>query len=325
MSWRLTLVLAAASGISNALRPHEKLDDTAMAYALQLVRDRPGVVIDVGANNGKQSMMALLARRRVFAIECLSSAYTDLLHIFRNVSADNITIVHACAGRKLELSVLNLADDSSSLFQHNVGMGREAEKHMLVMQRESRSTESALVLPLDLLFRTETVVLVKVDTQGAEESVLGGMQRILQQRPVVMYEETNRFIRAAGSSYTDVMVLLQPLGYTCKSFCDKWCSKVNALALCAIDAPFALIAHVRAPTGKRQGLQRPGYIMSTQTVVKWPASLHTRLDRCLVHLVCRSARRSVGLTLTTHGSVFAAFRILASYARPCLALGCNFV
>ena len=230
MSWRLTLVLAAASGISNALRPHERLDDKAMAYALQLVRDRPGVVIDVGANNGKQSMMAVLARRRVFAIECLSSAYTDLLRIFRNVSADNVTIVHACAGRKLELSVLNLADDSSSLFQHNIGMGREAEKHTLVMQRESRSTEAALVLPLDLLFRTETVVLVKVDTQGAEESVLGGMQRILQQHPVVMYEETNRFIRAAGSSYTDGMVLLRPLGYTCKSFCEKWCSKVNALA-----------------------------------------------------------------------------------------------
>ena len=94
--------------MSNALRPHERLDDKAMAYALQLVRDRPGVVIDVGANNGKQSMMAVLARRRRFAIECLSSAYTDLLHIFRNVSADNITIVHACAGRKLELSVLNL-------------------------------------------------------------------------------------------------------------------------------------------------------------------------------------------------------------------------
>ena len=65
-------------------------------------------------------------------------------------------------------------------------MGREAEKHTLVMQRESRSTEAALVLPLDLLFRTETVVLVKVDTQGAEESVLGGMQPILQHNVVLL-------------------------------------------------------------------------------------------------------------------------------------------
>ena len=240
MSRPLTLALVALpSGIANAMRPVDRLDDKAMAYALNLVRDRPGIVIDVGANNGKQSMMAVLAQRRVFAVECLSTAYTELLHIFRN-STSNISIVHACGGRKLELSVLNLADDSSSLFVHNIGMGREAQKHQLVMQRESRSTESALVLPLDLLFSTNTVALVKVDTQGAEESVLGGMQQILQQHPVVMYEETNRFIRAAGSSYRDVMALLRPLGYRCKSFCDKWCTKVKCSRLsnsCASIAP----------------------------------------------------------------------------------------
>ena len=108
-------------------------------------------------------------------------------------------------------------------------MSREAEKHRSVVQRESRSTETALVLPLDLLFREETVALVKVDTQGAEHNVLSGMAAILNQRPIFMYEETNRFVRAAGTRYQSVKSLLRPLGYTCRSFCEdpRWCNKAR--------------------------------------------------------------------------------------------------
>ena len=209
------------------LRPHERLDDRAMAYALSLVRERPGVVIDVGANNGKQSMMAVLAKRRVYAVECLSSAYEELLEIFRNMSTETIAIVHACGGQDMQLSTLHLADDSSSLVKHNVLLGRELEKHREVGRREGRTTETALVIPLDSLFHAETVALVKVDTQGSEDNVLRGMQKTLNQRPVIMYEETSRFTNTAGSAAKGVMALLRPLGYVCKSFCERWCSKAR--------------------------------------------------------------------------------------------------
>ena len=89
---------AAATAKKERLLPqHLRLDDQAMAHALALAGDRPGIVIDVGANNGKQSMMAVRAGRKVVAVECLSSAYIELLQIFRNFSEKAIRIVHVCS------------------------------------------------------------------------------------------------------------------------------------------------------------------------------------------------------------------------------------
>ena len=93
----LALFFAAGAAPTKSERwlpPHLRLDDRAMAHALALARGRPGIVIDVGANNGKQSMMAVRAERNVVAVECLSSAYIELLKIFRNISDEAIRIVH---------------------------------------------------------------------------------------------------------------------------------------------------------------------------------------------------------------------------------------
>lgn len=205
----------------SALRPHERLDDRAFAYALQLAAKKPGAVLDVGANGGKQSMMAVLAGRKVYAVECLSRAYTELLDIFRGHSTQTISVLHACGGHQPQLGQLHLASDSSSLFEHNVMSGREAQKH----KAEMRAIEPVVVLPLDLLFRSQAVALVKVDTQGAEFSVLTGLSEVLRQRPVIMYESVNRFVRAAGKSFKDPQEVLRPLGYNCTAFCDDLCSR----------------------------------------------------------------------------------------------------
>ena len=145
----------------------------------------------------------------------------------------------------MQLSTLHLADDSSSLVKHNVLLGRELEKHREVGLREGRTTETALVIPLDSLFHAETVALVKVDTQGSEENVLRGMQKILDQRPVIMYEETTRFTNAAGSAVKGVMAILRPLGYVCKSFCERWCSKARdkSSARCRVESCMSCPPH----------------------------------------------------------------------------------
>ena len=227
MLLRVILLAAASHGAQpqrnnkSVLRPHERLDDRAFAYALQLAAKKPGVVLDVGANGGKQSMMAVLAGRKVYAVECLARAYTELLDIFQGHSAQTISVLHACGGHRPQLGQLHLASDSSSLFEHNVLMGREAQKH----KAERRATEPVVVLPLDLLFRSQAVALVKVDTQGAEFSVLTGLSEVLRQRPVVMYESVHRFVRAAGKNFKDPQAVLRPLGYNCTAFCDDLCNR----------------------------------------------------------------------------------------------------
>ena len=243
--------------LSAELAVHTGINNAAFAHALRMAADKPGVVLDVGANGGRESMAAVKAGRKVFAVECLSTAYAVLLETFRNHTTE-VSVLHICGGSAAQLAPLHLASDSSSLIASNVGTGREAAKHDIARKQTGRSVETAVVLPLDLFFQNTSVALVKVDTQvpvaaatrpshnvhvrqtcltgtsparhvpqGSEFPVLAGLANVLsQQRPIVMYEEVHRFVRMAGRGFQDPQTLLRPLGYHCTSFCDAWC-KIN--------------------------------------------------------------------------------------------------
>ena len=186
--------------------------DGAMGLALKQAAGRLGIVIDVGANGGRQTWMARNAGRRVLAVECLASAYMSLLDMFTDVSG--VTLIHACAGRSLSTAELHLADDSSSLNAANVQRGPELTKALSSLRTTRRARESALVVPLDsLLENTTRCALVKLDTQGTEYDALIGMQQLIRREtPVVLYESTPRFEKAGS-----VGDLLKPLGYSCSA------------------------------------------------------------------------------------------------------------
>lgn len=183
---------------------HVFCDTQSMLAGLKLAQNKPGIVVDVGANGGGETIMALQHNRTVFAVECLASAYNDLLEMF--VNTKNVTLIHACAGEKTEMKILHLADDSSSLIHKNVASGEELQKSRRVHNMRRHNIEHVIVVPLDNLIRTP-VALMKIDVQGFESQVLKGAERIISNyKPVLVYEATPEFSKRS----VDL-----PTGYIC--------------------------------------------------------------------------------------------------------------
>jgi FkbM family methyltransferase len=73
--------------------------------------------------------------------------------------------------------------------------------------------ESVQVAPLDALSLTR-VTLVKLDLEGGECRALRGMRRLLlEQRPAVIVEVTDQFLRAAGDSAVELYRFMRSCGY----------------------------------------------------------------------------------------------------------------
>ena len=201
-----------------------------MRCAMRLAEQRPGLVLDVGANGGCETHMALTMGRRVVAVECLASAYAELLAEPKLRTHRNLTLLHACAGESVNVSKLHLASDSSSLDAQNVATSQEAAKAAKEWQARGTRDESVVVVPGDLLLPPEArVALVKVDVQGTEYSVLAGLRGTLKQhQPVVTFEHArnlagykNRWSQERGNATRDI---LEPLGYRCYiDFVDYVC------------------------------------------------------------------------------------------------------
>jgi FkbM family methyltransferase len=183
---------------------HVCCDEASMQAGLKLAQNKPGIVLDVGANGGRETTIALEHNREVFAVECLAKAYQLLLNTFG--AAKNVTLIHACAGEKTEVKTLHLADDSSSLIEKNVESGKELEKAMRPHNRR-RNIEHVVVVPLDNLV-TKPVALMKIDVQGYESEVIKGARQILSTyKPILVYEAMTPHF-----SKTKVDI---PAGYTC--------------------------------------------------------------------------------------------------------------
>ena len=162
-----------------------------MMYALQKSTHLPGIAVDVGANGGGQTNMALKMDRKVLAVECLASAYSFLLTMFEK--NENVTLVHICAGSETGLNILNLADDSSSIFKSNIQHGAEYKKAMRLHNINAHNRQHVVTVRLDDIV-SEPVAVLKIDTQGFEYNVLLGAQSILKKyRPVVMFEHDSNF------------------------------------------------------------------------------------------------------------------------------------
>jgi FkbM family methyltransferase len=105
-----------------------------------------------------------------------------------------VTLLHLCAGEKVGIMQLHLAQDSSSLISNNVAEGIERVKANIQAESGSR-TENVVVMPLDRFVNKE-VALMKIDTQGFEYHVVLGLQHTVRKylpvrkfAPVITYED----------------------------------------------------------------------------------------------------------------------------------------
>lgn len=163
-----------------------------------------GMVVDVGANGGCEVAAALRRGRRVLGVECLHSAYAELLAA---PQLANATLVHGCASNRTGLADLHLALDSSSLIAANLQDAPERRK-----VRAAGARQAAVLVPLDALLDGAAVAAVKLDVQGGEFEALQGLRATLaRDRPAIAYEDTPRFTK-----HGDPEAWLAELGYRCK-------------------------------------------------------------------------------------------------------------
>jgi FkbM family methyltransferase len=134
---------------------------------------QPGTFVDVGANGGWETRLALAAGMNVLAVECLPEAYQELRVIFHGMPAARLRLLHACASNSTGVATLHRAADSSSMVLNNVRSGPEALK--AGKERTKESQVHSVVLDSELLptgtpdsasLRVD-VRLVKIDTQVA--------------------------------------------------------------------------------------------------------------------------------------------------------------
>ena len=187
-----------------------------MIKGLRRARHLEGIVIDVGANNGHETRLALAHDRNVIAVECLADAYTALLNEFAKNT--KVSVLHVCAGTETSVMTLHLADDSSSLIAENIAHGAELKKAQRSHNIERNNRETVVVAALDTLIKKSIkVALIKIDVQGFEPAVLQGASRIIAENlPVLIYEDTPSFSKGGKITIPDM--------YTCETVRgDKVC------------------------------------------------------------------------------------------------------
>lgn len=168
----------------------------------------PGsTVIDIGANRG---MFALAASQAVGSdgrVICFEPN-PNCQNIFdRDIAANNITNVtlHRCG--------LGEHDDELTLVVpfHNSGAGTFGAG---LYDRDITYQAKVPVQIGDKILAGEKPVLIKIDVEGFERSVLAGLSTTIQKHhPIVLHEVAPAYLKASGSSLREISGLMKGHGY----------------------------------------------------------------------------------------------------------------
>lgn len=184
--------------------------------------ERRSIIVDVGAHLGYYSCLASRAtgpRGVVYAVEPFESNVKCLqrnisLNAIKNVVVCQIAASNTSGRRKFHVTH---SSDSHGFYEHPVARTLE--------------TIEVAVEPLDLVIERRAHV-IKIDVEGAEIEVLGGMRQLLERSPgaTVIVEWNPACLKGAGHNPMDLPRFLQELGLRDISVLDDQAGHVKALA-----------------------------------------------------------------------------------------------
>jgi FkbM family methyltransferase len=161
---------------------------------------RPGDnALDIGANVGYFSALASVAvgrHGRVFAFEASPATYERLQ-----------TLVQGNKWRNVQSFELAVSDRAGQVELHCGPPDHTGTTSMRDLGSSTTSMVRVKAVAIDeMLDQLPPVRLVKVDVEGAETLVAHGMARLLaRDRPYVVTEVTDSFLRALGSSKAELV------------------------------------------------------------------------------------------------------------------------
>jgi FkbM family methyltransferase len=186
--------------------------ETAWAELCRKHVDQQRDAIDIGANIGLYSVLlaSLLPSRRVLAIEPTPDAARRLrANIERNdCSATTIVFQGVASDHKgsAEIRMIPGKEEYSSC-------GRMTHAAIVGLPHVSIAVEAATIDDLVAQHSLDPG-FIKIDVEGMEHVVLGGMRDVLSQcQPVILTEISDSLLRHNGSSSAALFDLLRSFGY----------------------------------------------------------------------------------------------------------------
>ena len=173
------------------------------------------VVLDIGANIGFFSLLAAKCvgtSGAVYSYEASSSCINILkknisINGYSNISSNQFAITDAC--ENIEFHVSN---------ENNTGLSSIRD-----IGENKVSTVNVPCINIDSLLDTlPKVRLVKIDIEGAEYKALSGMEKLIKRdRPDIIMEVSDSFLKQMGSSANEVLFLLKTHKYRLFNISDN--------------------------------------------------------------------------------------------------------
>jgi FkbM family methyltransferase len=178
-------------------------------------------VIDVGANTGQTvlEVMNYSQQINVHSFEPIQSVFNELVKNTKKYS--NVVCYQHGLGERVESVVINVneASQSSSILEL-------AETHKRNFDFAVKTHQETIkITTLDAFFekkRFDKSVLLKIDVQGFEKSVLLGAKEALKQVDVIFIESTFQELYKDQVLFGDLFNLLNQFGFNFVGFVEAW-------------------------------------------------------------------------------------------------------
>jgi FkbM family methyltransferase len=169
------------------------------------------VFFDVGAHIGQYSLMAAQLCREVHAFEAHHPTAEALRHNVTSNGLANVTVNGCAVCDHLGTATFHESSADNPGASSLYGEGRSVEVGTITLDSYCAN------LALD-----NKPIVLKIDVEGAELSVLRGAENLLARGNVIIFAELiDSLQRRAGSSCDEVLVYLQKHGYSMNWFDDK--------------------------------------------------------------------------------------------------------
>ena len=155
--------------------------------------------IDVGANIGHLSIVGanIVGKSgKVYAIEPSPRIAEYCRNNILHNKLENIKVLNFAAGESLNILTLseNRADDMNHLTQKKNGL-------------------DVIVIPLDLIFPTDKIKLIKIDVEGWELFVMKGAKKLLSRTDFIYFEFWDEHTKDLGYNFKSIFFILHELGF----------------------------------------------------------------------------------------------------------------
>jgi FkbM family methyltransferase len=178
-------------------------------------------VIDVGANTGQtvQEVMSFSSTIKIHSFEPIKSVFNELVK--NTQKYPNVRCYNVGLGEKQEVVQINVNEASQSSSILELG-DTHKENFDFAVQTHKETIE---IITLDNFFEKnsfETPLLLKIDVQGFEKSVLLGAKTALKRTDIIFIEATFQELYVHQVLFGELFSLLRDLGFNFVGFVEAW-------------------------------------------------------------------------------------------------------